>query len=45
MKGKRYTDEQIIGILKADEAGAKVAILAHAASMSSQAKGCGTRIL
>ena len=25
MKGKRYTEEQIIGILKAHEAGAKVA--------------------
>jgi len=27
MKGKRYTEEQIIGILKAHEAGAKVADL------------------
>jgi putative transposase len=29
MKAKRYTEEQIIGILKEHEAGAKVANLVH----------------
>jgi len=36
MKGKRYTEEQIIGILKAHEAGAKVADLVRKHGISEQ---------
>ena len=36
MKGKRYTEEQIIGILKAHEAGAKVADLVREHGISEQ---------
>jgi putative transposase len=36
MKGKRYTQEQIIGILKAHEAGAKVADLIRKHGISEQ---------
>jgi putative transposase len=36
MKGKRYSDEQIIGILKAHEAGTKVADLVRRHSISEQ---------
>jgi len=36
MKGKRYTQEQIIGILKAHEAGAKVADLVRKHGISEQ---------
>ena len=36
MKGKRYTEEQIIGILKAHEAGAKVGDLVRKHGISEQ---------
>lgn len=36
MKGKRYTDEQIIGFLKAHEAGAKVGDLVREYGFSEQ---------
>lgn len=36
MKGKRYSDEQIISILKAHEAGAKVADLVREHGISEQ---------
>jgi putative transposase len=36
MKGKRYIEEQIIGILKAHEAGAKVADLVRQHGISEQ---------
>lgn len=36
MKRKRYTEEQIIGILKAHEAGAKVSDLVREHGMSEQ---------
>ena len=36
MKGKRYTEEQIISILKAHEAGAKVADLVRKHGISEQ---------
>ena len=36
MKGKRYKEEQIIGILKAHEAGAKVADLVREHGISEQ---------
>jgi putative transposase len=36
MKGKRYTDEQIIGFLKAHEAGAKVGDLVREHGFSEQ---------
>jgi putative transposase len=36
MKGKRYTEEQIIGILKAHEAGAKVGDLTRKHGISEQ---------
>ena len=36
MKGKRYSEEQIIGILKAHEAGAKVADLVRQHGISEQ---------